>query len=85
MTRQTTHDTATRRKSTLFCWECEHASPIDGDWIRRASDGSVTYVCPRCGTAIDERPRRTDESAWRRALRHSLTVWRAAVALPSRA
>ena len=85
MTRQTTHDMATRRKSTLFCWECEHASPIDGDWIRRSSGDSVTYVCPRCKTALTERSRRSDESDWRRAIRHSLNVWRATVAFQTRA
>ncbi|SFC06965.1 hypothetical protein SAMN05444422_104113 [Halobiforma haloterrestris] len=51
-----------RRKSVLFCWACAHASTIDGDWIRRSSDGVVEYVCPVCDTTIDERPghERTD-------------------------
>ncbi|ELY67563.1 hypothetical protein [Natrinema versiforme] len=77
-----------RRKATLFCWECDHASPIDGDWQVRSRERHVAYVCPSCETTLSKRPRHTDPSparaptplaAWRRALRTSATVWRASI------
>lgn len=60
MTESGTYEAAARRKSTLFCRECNHASPIDGDWRRRERGGTVVYVCPTCETTITERPRRGD-------------------------
>ncbi|GAB3664847.1 hypothetical protein [Halopiger thermotolerans] len=60
MTESGTYEAVTRRKSTLFCRECNHTSPIDGDWRRRAHDGTVVYVCPVCETTITKRPRRDD-------------------------
>ncbi|WP_408957804.1 hypothetical protein [Natrinema sp. 74] len=79
----------TRRKATLFCWECDHSSPIGGDWNRRSRPRHVAYVCPVCETTLAERPRTTPSerdrpavgpiAAWQRALRASATVWRANV------
>ncbi|MGQ3410723.1 hypothetical protein ACT4ML_00470 [Natrinema sp. LN54] len=78
----------TRRKATLFCWECDHASPIDGDWQVQPRPRHVAYVCPSCETTLAKRPRRTDPSparaptplaVWRRTLRTSATVWRASI------
>lgn len=45
------------RKALLFCQRCEHASPLDGEWIVvTAPDGTVTVTCPSCGHTVDERP-----------------------------
>lgn len=43
-------------KATLFCATCEHASPIDGDWIMDDSVHSDRLLCPRCGTVVIDRP-----------------------------
>jgi hypothetical protein len=87
MTRSASRDyeTPERRKATLYCWECDHASPIGGDWVRSSTGESVTYVCPDCDTAIAERPRRDGErergrrptAAWSRVVRTSVSTWRA--------
>ncbi|MDS0478551.1 hypothetical protein [Natrinema sp. 1APR25-10V2] len=79
----------TRRKATLFCWECDHSSPVDGDWDLRSRNQRVAYVCPVCETTLAERPRATTPrgdrptagpiTAWRHALRASATIWRASV------
>ncbi|WP_247004928.1 phage terminase large subunit family protein [Halosolutus gelatinilyticus] len=78
-----------RRKSLLFCLECDHRSPIDGDWLREERGESVAYVCPACETTISERPRSTElesrrprvqpATAWSRVLYTSIDVWRASV------
>jgi len=43
-------------KTVLFCPTCEHASPIDGDWIRDDSVQRDRLLCPRCGTDIVDQP-----------------------------
>lgn len=48
--------TAPRAKSTLFCPDCGHESPADGDWDYRASDRGATTHCPDCGARIADRP-----------------------------
>ena len=87
----TDHDTATstRRKATLFCWDCGHSSPVDGDWQLQPRRQSLAYVCPDCETTLTTRPRSTEavpshamtESlvAWQRTLRASATVWQASI------
>ncbi|OVE85925.1 hypothetical protein B2G88_03700 [Natronolimnobius baerhuensis] len=72
MTRQTTHEARSRRKTTLFCWECAYSSPVDGEWIRRPHDDTVAYVCPQCETTITTRPRRCEHSSASRARRGSI-------------
>jgi hypothetical protein len=80
----------TQRKATLFCWECDHSSPIDGDWAVQSTEQCVTYDCPTCETTLARRP--TNErsparvargplAAWPRALRRSAAIWRAGAAL----
>lgn len=44
-----------RSKATLFCVECEHESPVDGDWIAQEYGERVDYVCPDCETTITTR------------------------------
>ncbi|MCU4750558.1 hypothetical protein OB919_00950 [Halobacteria archaeon AArc-curdl1] len=44
-------------KCTLFCWECDHQSSVDGDWALEERGSAVAYVCPKCSTTITERPR----------------------------
>jgi len=87
----TGHDggTPTQRKATLFCWECDHTSTIDGDWQLRPRGKSLAYVCPECETTLAKRPRSNEIApphalsgpfvAWQRTLRASATVWRASI------
>ena len=82
-------DASVPRKSTIFCWECDHASPVDGDWIRRTRDRHVEYDCPVCETTLAKRPR-SDEAdsersvsahrptaTWQRTVRATIRLWRA--------
>ena len=81
--------TPARRKSTLFCWECDHASPIDGDWVRQLRDRHVEYNCPDCETTLAKRPlpdaptsdRAADRVSvsWQRTLRTTVQIWRVSV------
>jgi predicted RNA-binding Zn-ribbon protein involved in translation (DUF1610 family) len=47
-------------KAVLFCPDCGHDSPVDGDWIVRTrgegDDERAVYACPDCGTVIQTRP-----------------------------
>ena len=43
------------RKATLFCPDCGHASPIDGDWTVRTAGGRRRIRCPDCQRVIDRR------------------------------
>ncbi|MFC4438144.1 MULTISPECIES: phage terminase large subunit family protein [Natrialbaceae] len=78
------HEKPERRKAMFYCWECDHADPIEGDWIRDGRGQSVAYVCPDCNTVIAERPKDDDSgrgprptAAWSRVVRTSVSVWRA--------
>lgn len=51
-----TVDGPAARKSALFCQECGHASPADGDWHVLEGTHRSTYACPDCGTVIENRP-----------------------------
>jgi len=42
-------------KSTLFCPECDHESPADGDWTTVRAGRQVHYLCPDCRTEITVR------------------------------
>ena len=44
-----------RQKSTLFCPECWHSSPVDGDWRVQATADGETYDCPDCGATVTTR------------------------------
>lgn len=48
------HTDEHRQKATLFCPECGHASPPDGDWIGTTDEShdSEDYICPDCGFMI---------------------------------
>jgi len=53
----TTSDPAQQfSKTALFCPTCEHASPIDGDWIMDDSVQHDRLFCPRCGTVVVDQP-----------------------------
>lgn len=79
----------TQRKATLFCWECDHASPVEGDWLLESEDRYAAYVCPDCETTLTKRPRSNEPARdrtitgpltlWQRAVRTSVTVWRASL------
>jgi predicted RNA-binding Zn-ribbon protein involved in translation (DUF1610 family) len=50
-------------KALLFCPDCGHESPVDGDWVlwTRTNGGDRTvYACPVCGTVIQSRPQFDD-------------------------
>lgn len=51
-----TVDHPAARKSALFCQECAHVSPVDGDWYVHEGTHRTVYVCPDCGTVIEDRP-----------------------------
>lgn len=55
------------RKATLFCFDCGHESPIEGDWNRRPNGDEVDYACPACETTITTRPRSDREPTGRNA------------------
>lgn len=75
----------------LYCWECDHASPPQGDWHLEYHDSSVAYVCPECQTTITERPHRSGPpptpperasamaTAWRRVISATTRLWRVSV------
>jgi transposase-like protein len=71
-------DSPPDRKGVLFCPACDHANPVDGDWILRERAASVEYRCPDCRFTITERERHRAPhpavrlwSAWLRAA----TAW----------
>ncbi|WP_394739867.1 hypothetical protein [Natronococcus roseus] len=76
-------------KTTLYCWGCDHASPVGGDWVREPRGEEIALVCPDCETVLDERPRGNDDpspvEAWSRVVRTSVSVWRASVGVRARA
>jgi predicted RNA-binding Zn-ribbon protein involved in translation (DUF1610 family) len=45
-----------RPKNTLFCPDCGHESPSDGDWRLRTTAAGDAYDCPDCRTTITVRP-----------------------------
>lgn len=74
-------------KSTLFCQDCGHQSPVDGDWMLVATARGTAYRCPQCGADLTIRPALATTSArsqpfeaWQH-LRHawcdSVRAWRA--------
>jgi hypothetical protein len=77
------------RKATLYCWGCDYASPVGGDWVREPRGEEVALTCPDCGTVLDERPCENDGpspvEAWSRVVRTSVSVWRASVGAGARA
>lgn len=49
---------AGRRKAVLFCPDCGHESPVDGDWVALddPSSGTRTLCCPECSRRLTDRP-----------------------------
>lgn len=54
-----------RRKAVLFCPECGHEDPVDGDWVERDDyDERVRELaCPKCTTVVTGRPLPQDSDA----------------------
>jgi uncharacterized Zn finger protein len=46
---------ASDRKAALFCQQCDHASPVDGDWVVHTVGDHRRLRCPECRTVVDER------------------------------
>jgi transcription elongation factor Elf1 len=51
------HEADTRTKTTLFCPNCGHKSPITGDWTVRTVETCQILECPACETTITSRLR----------------------------
>ncbi|WP_160135071.1 hypothetical protein [Halococcus salsus] len=65
MTPTTTHrhaDDSMGDKAVLYCPECGHESPIDGDWNVDHDADSLVYTCPVCSTAVTTRPEQVLEA-----------------------
>jgi len=45
------------RKAVLICPRCAHESPVGGDWILVAGEGTVDVHCPDCWVRLARRPR----------------------------
>lgn len=72
------HD-GVRRKTTLFCPDCGHASPVDGDWRVHTASGRQRLRCPECRTVVDDRHAAAEtETPVQRcvdALDHYVSAW----------
>lgn len=42
-------------KSMLFCWRCDHESPIENGWHVHERANRLVYECPNCETAVTAR------------------------------
>ena len=43
-------------KTRLFCQNCDHESPVDGDWISDDRTTRRRLRCPRCGDCVVDQP-----------------------------
>jgi hypothetical protein len=43
-------------KTVLFCPNCDHRSPIAGDWHVLTTDDGRHVFCPECGRIVTTRP-----------------------------
>ncbi|PSQ04821.1 hypothetical protein BRC92_03930 [Halobacteriales archaeon QS_4_69_31] len=41
-----------RPKATLFCPDCGHENPLQGDWIVSPRCDGGLLVCPDCGATV---------------------------------
>lgn len=39
-------------KATLYCPDCWHASPPQGDWLTQRTPGREATVCPVCDAVV---------------------------------
>lgn len=62
------------RKAVLFCPTCDHASPVDGDWVVHDRATTLEYRCPDCDARITERNR---ERASDRQTNPAVRLWSA--------
>ncbi|TMT85877.1 hypothetical protein E2L06_04425 [Haloterrigena sp. H1] len=62
MPTSSTHDDSQpppeEQKRVLFCPNCDHRSPITGDWDVTTTSEERLLVCAGCGTVVDRRSRR---------------------------
>lgn len=52
---------ATPPKATLFCPDCGHTAPFDGDWTERNREYGVAIHCPTCDARLTLRPAYDDD------------------------
>ena len=69
-------DSPEDQKSMLFCWECDYADSVEGNWVLQTQDDYIQYVCPQCDTVLTERPCSTNTPVFRRRpAEHMVTAW----------
>jgi hypothetical protein len=51
------------KKGVLFCPDCWHESPVDGDWQVHATEAGDRLDCPACGETVTHRPTASAETA----------------------
>lgn len=51
-----------RRKTVLFCPECPYEGSLADNWRESRTDSTRELVCPACGTVVDRRAERPDET-----------------------
>ncbi|MFC4356901.1 hypothetical protein ACFO0N_02945 [Halobium salinum] len=44
-------------KAVLYCPDCGHESPPDGNWLRHDEPTRVVYDCPSCEATLTVRPK----------------------------
>lgn len=52
-----TEQTTGRRKTVLFCQECDYQAAPDGRWIIHEKIDCAVYECPRCNATVTIRDR----------------------------
>ena len=45
----------TRSKTSLFCPDCGHESPVTGDWTIEATEPNFALRCPDCDALVQQR------------------------------
>ncbi|WP_049899639.1 hypothetical protein [Natrinema sp. J7-1] len=67
MATYTCHDDSSpppaQRKAVLFCPECDHESPLTGDWETTTVGDERLLVCTDCGSVVARRSRDRSELA----------------------
>ena len=52
-----TEQTTGRRKTVLFCQDCDYQAAPSGRWIVHEKTDCAVYECPRCNATVTIRDR----------------------------